>query len=64
MSQTVDGQLEIDSERGVIYFHDAKTGSTILRICGLDGLPKNLDYLLDITRPTNVCHYWPAQKKG
>lgn len=29
-----DGQLEIDHERGVIYFH-SNTGQTLLRICSL-----------------------------
>lgn len=31
-----DGQLEIDTARGVIYFHDNATGRTVLRICRLD----------------------------
>ena len=35
MTQTYDGQLEIDRERGVIYFHSLETGSTMLRICRL-----------------------------
>lgn len=29
------GQLELDKERGVLYFHSEKTGCTMLRICGL-----------------------------
>ncbi len=29
------GQLEIDHERGVIYFHHGKEGYTVLRLCGL-----------------------------
>jgi hypothetical protein len=32
---TFDGQLEVDVDRGVIYFHDGQTGATVLRICGL-----------------------------
>lgn len=29
----IQGELEIDQKRGVIYFHSAKTGRTVLRIC-------------------------------
>ena len=32
-TQKIEGQLEIDHERRVIYFHSAKDGSTRLRIC-------------------------------
>jgi hypothetical protein len=47
---TIEGQLEIDSDRGVIYFHDNK-GFTVLRICSL---PKPIPFpvpgeLLDVT---------------
>lgn len=35
----IKGELEIDQERGVVYFHSAKTGHTPLRICGL---PKHI----------------------
>ena len=35
MTTTFDGQLEVDVQRGVIYFHDGKTGATVLRVCGL-----------------------------
>jgi hypothetical protein len=35
MTIKIDGQLEIDSERGVIYFHNGSTGVTDLRICNL-----------------------------
>lgn len=35
MIQKFEGELEIDSSRGVIYFHDTKTGRTLLRICSL-----------------------------
>ena len=35
MITTYEGQLEIDHDRGVIYFHSSKTGSTLLRICRL-----------------------------
>jgi hypothetical protein len=32
---TFEGQLEIDTERGVIYVHENATGATLLRIQGL-----------------------------
>ena len=35
MSILLNGQLEIDAERGVIYFHSKETGATVLRICNL-----------------------------
>ena len=35
MIETIEGQLEIDSARGVIYFHSKKTGHTVLRIGNL-----------------------------
>lgn len=31
----IEGQLEIDHERGVIYFHANETGMSVLRICSL-----------------------------
>lgn len=49
------GELKIDHERGVIYFHDHKSGACVLRICNLpkpipelvvDGL---VEKTLDIT---------------
>lgn len=46
-TQTIMGSLEIDAERGVIYFHSDE-GTTKLRI---SGLPKPIDpaeYMLDI----------------
>lgn len=51
MIQIINGQLEIDSDRGVIYFH-SEEGRTILRICSL---PKPIpdvelpERMLDIT---------------
>lgn len=48
MSQYIRGQLEIDHDRGVIYFHDANFGITKLRICNLPKpIPEHLQ--LDIT---------------
>ena len=45
----IEGQLEIDTERGVIYFHSNETGWSKLRICGLPTpIPIN-DDLLDIS---------------
>lgn len=58
---TVAGQLEIDVDRGVIYFHASDSafaekfqGVTVLRICGLPK-PVPLDQgLLDVTcRPNH-----------
>ena len=37
----IEGQLEIDTNRGVIYFHSNETGSSVLRICGLKDLPND-----------------------
>lgn len=33
------GVLEIDQNRGVIYFHNQKTGTTLLRISKLPSIP-------------------------
>ena len=61
MSILIDGQLEIDQERGVIYFHSTHTGITLLRICSLpipipdprwiitNGDIKQIGRMLDIT---------------
>jgi hypothetical protein len=35
MTVTLDGQLEVDLDRGVIYFHNSKNGASTLRISGL-----------------------------
>lgn len=48
--QTIKGQLEVDNDRGVIYFHSMETTiPTVLRICRLGPLPKLGEELLDIT---------------
>jgi len=39
---TFEGQLEVDTARGVIYFHDGRKGFTRLRICGLK-IPKDFE---------------------
>lgn len=43
----IEGMLEIDAKRGVIYFHSFE-GQTILRICSLPA-PIPTARLLDIT---------------
>ena len=52
-TKKIQGELEIDAERGVIYFHSNKTGTTILRICRLPKPIPEVDTesgaLLDIT---------------
>jgi len=48
----IDGQLEIDHTRGVIYFHSFEDGHTVLRICRLPTpIPSDSDSdtFLDIT---------------
>jgi hypothetical protein len=42
---TINGQLEIDHRRGVIYFHSGKTGWTVLRICALGEIPKDTTFI-------------------
>jgi len=45
MNQKIKGELEIDNNRGVVYFNSDKTGWTVLRICRLGKLPKKVQYL-------------------
>jgi hypothetical protein len=52
MIRKFTGELEIDTDRGVIYFHDSDpmNAITVLRICKLDGLKALRDWdQLDIT---------------
>jgi hypothetical protein len=56
MTTKIKGELEIDHARGVIYFHSAKTGQTILRICRLGKLKKKVNHI-DIT------HMWGIQQE-
>ena len=42
----IEGELEIDKARGVIYFHAKMTGTTVLRICQLK-IPSEFDRPLD-----------------
>ncbi len=45
----IDGQLEIDHDRGVIYFH-SNLGHTVLRICNLPTpIPKDKVRRLDLS---------------
>jgi hypothetical protein len=62
MTQIIDGQLEIDAERGVIYFHSAETGQTVLRISRLPHpVPiAGESTLLDITHMYGVS--WDSRK--
>uniref|UniRef100_A0A6M3LU06 Uncharacterized protein n=1 Tax=viral metagenome TaxID=1070528 RepID=A0A6M3LU06_9ZZZZ len=51
---TIKGELEIDHERGVLYFHSYEPpliGTTVLRICRLPRpIPKiKSDFAIDIT---------------
>jgi len=57
MTQSIEGVLEIDADRGVIYFHAAKTGQSVLRICRLPvPIPdvRKKPGLLDITHMHGV----------
>lgn len=52
---TIQGQLEIDIERGVIYFHPSEgplKGGSLLRICSLP-VPIRTDGLIDINASTS-----------
>lgn len=53
MTQIVWGQLEIDSERGVIYFHANHNGASLLRVCGVrfPALYNAFETQVDITLP-------------
>jgi hypothetical protein len=46
ITKRIAGELEIDTDRGVIYFHSPEKG-TMLRICRLD-IPPNVQFI-DIT---------------
>lgn len=48
----IEGVLEIDQDRGVVYFHAKETGHSALRICRLPKpIPDPSEYgvLLDVT---------------
>lgn len=50
MTVTLEGQLEVDIDRGVIYFHNNKNGATTLRMCSIY-IPHTFDedMQLDVT---------------
>ena len=57
MTLKFQGQLEIDVDRGVLYFHYDTDGTTKLRICGLPRpMPRTfgLGSMIDITLPKTV----------
>ena len=56
MTSQIEGTLEIDHERGVIYFHRKDTGSTLLRICSLPPIERGFKYgdIIDITHMQGV----------
>lgn len=53
-SGCIEGVLEIDNERGVIYFH-TDFGATLLRICGLPKPIPNCKFI-DITHAKGVSY--------
>lgn len=60
MNSTIQGQLEIDHERGVIYFHanepewiGAHRLVTVLRICRLGKIPEEHG-MIDITHMVGI----------
>ena len=57
MTIKYDGQLEIDQERGVIYFH-GKHGATLLRICQL---PKPIPTPLTVKTIGKDYVKWPPE---
>ena len=48
MTTKIEGQLEIDHKRGVIYFHSNESGFTHLRICNLPKPIPELRQTLDV----------------
>jgi hypothetical protein len=42
MTIKINGELELDLDRGVVYFHSGENGNTVLRICGLE-FPKGFN---------------------
>jgi hypothetical protein len=54
----VEGVLEIDKGRGVIYFHSNKTGHSLLRICQIprDKIPDEgwIDLTIGHTKPRKL----------
>jgi hypothetical protein len=48
MIKTYKGELEVDTDRGVIYFHDSNNGMTRFRICRIGEMPEDLEQI-DVT---------------
>lgn len=45
-----DCQLEWDKHRGVLYVHNAQTGLTVLRVCGLPETQNSAELgMIDVT---------------
>lgn len=66
--RNVEGILEIDTNRGVLYFHSKETGHTVLRVCQLDkdqlaGVVRQLDrgMSIDITPMFGVSYSWQEE---
>lgn len=56
MISSYEGNLEIDHDRGVIYFHQLENENmqpTLLRICGLGKIPQTVEHI-DITHMFGV----------
>jgi hypothetical protein len=60
MTKEYEGVLQIDFNRGVIYFHSSATGCTLLRICRLPTpipVPRDvLPEMIDITHMHGVSY--------
>lgn len=52
MTIKLEGELEVDAERGVLYFHNLRNGATTLRICGL----KNVLFGFDVGTQLDITH--------
>ena len=56
MTTKIQGQLEIDHKRGVVYFHSDATGWTVLRICQMGEIPQATQFIdINIPSRTVVC---------
>jgi hypothetical protein len=70
MTLEIAGVLEIDYDRGVIYFHDVGTGQTVLRICSLpkpipEGKPLDITYGFGVSWDANTTpHYRSVNSTG
>jgi len=55
MTSLIKGTLEIDHNRGVIYFHSSDTGHTPLRICSL---PKPIPDVSEYAKSIDITHMY------